>query len=122
MAGIGLRLHSLVAKGSYVHAASAYLSSAIIAAGPWLSAVLALSLLGGASVAFLGQADRTLLFVTITYAFSLSLVLTGGLQLVVTRYLADRLYLNDTAALAPACAGVLLSAMALLIVTLPFVV
>src|ERR671933_241456 len=122
MAGIGLRLHKVVAEGSYVHAGTAYLSSALISAGPWLTAVLALSLLGGAAVAFLGQADRTLLFVTITYAFSLSLVLTGGPQLVVTRYLADRLYLNDTEVLAPACAGVLLGAIPLLIMTLPFVV
>jgi polysaccharide biosynthesis protein PelG len=122
MAGIGLRLHKVVAEGSYVHAGTAYLSSALISAGPWLTAVLALSLLGSTAVAFLGQADRALLLVTITYAFSISLVLTGGPQLVVTRYLADRLYLNDTAALAPTCAGVLLSAIALLIVTLPFVV
>src|ERR671933_2342143 len=122
MAGIGLRLHKVVAEGSYVHAGTAYLSSALISAGPWLTAVLALSLLGSAAVAFLGQADRTLLFVTITYAFSISLVLTGGPQMVVTRYLADRLYLNDTEVLAPACAGVLLGAIPLLIMTSPFVV
>src|SRR5437763_3320947 len=84
--------------------------------------VISLSLLGSVSVAFLSQSYFTLLFVTITYAFSISLVLTGGPQLVITRYLADRLYLNDTTALAPTCAGVLLGAIPLLIVTLPFVI
>ena len=36
MAGIGFRLQAMVAKGSYLEATTAYLSSAIITAGPWL--------------------------------------------------------------------------------------
>ena len=36
MAGIGFRLQDLVAKGSYLEAATAYFSAAVISAGPWL--------------------------------------------------------------------------------------
>lgn len=121
MAGIGLRLHRVVAKGTYLESLTAYLSSAIISSGPWLSAVIALGLLGGLVVTFLNQGDRTLLFATITYCFSLSLLLTGGMQMVVTRYLADRLYLNDARSFAPTCTGLLLAAAPLSVLTLPFV-
>jgi uncharacterized membrane protein len=122
MAGIGIRLHRLVADGTYVQAASAYVSSAIIVAGPWLSSVFWLGLLGSASVTFLNASERALVLSTITYAFCASLIVTGGLQLVVTRYLSDRLYLEDEEALAPACTGVLLAAIPLLLLALPFVV
>src|ERR1019366_7925 len=90
MAGIGIRLHRLVEEGTYAQAATAYVSSAIITAGPWLSSVFWLGLLGTATVTFLNTADRTLVLTTITYAFCASLLVTGGLQLVVTRYLSDR--------------------------------
>jgi uncharacterized membrane protein len=48
-----------------------------------------------------------LLFATIVTTFAASLLIVGGLQLTVTRYLADRLYLNDTGSVAPTCTGVL---------------
>lgn len=122
MAGIGLRLHRVVAGGTYLQAATAYLSSAIITAGPWLSAVFWLGLLGSAAIAFMSQADRDLLIATITYAFCASLLVTGGPQLIVTRYLADRLYVEDREAIAPTCTGVTLLAFPILILALPFLI
>lgn len=120
MAGIGFRLHKLVQGDTYARAAVAYLSSAIIAAGPLLSSVIALLLLGGASAAFLGQANGTLLIVTITYAFGASLVLTGGPQMLITRYLADRFYVEDHAAVAPTLNGALLLSVPLAVIATPF--
>jgi len=120
MAGIGIRLHRLVADGSYAQAATAYLSSAIIVAGPWLSSVFWLGLLGSATVTFLNPAERALVLTTITYAFCASLLATGGLQMVVTRYLSDRLYLEDETALGPACTGVMLAVIPLLALAMPF--
>lgn len=122
MAGIGLRLRQIVAGGSYLEAAAAYLSSAVIMSGPWLSAVIGLALFGGASAAFLGTADRDLLFAVITYAFAASLIVTGGAQVVLTRYLADRFYKEETQNVAAIGAGVLLSAGPLALLAAPFVV
>jgi uncharacterized membrane protein len=122
MAGIGFRLRRLAGEETYVHAAAAYLSSAVISAGPWLSAVVSLGLLAGATAAFLGSEERDLLFATITYAFGLSMVLAGAPQLIVTRYLADRFYSDDLPAIAPACTGVLAQGGLFLLVASPFVV
>jgi uncharacterized membrane protein len=99
---------------------TAYSASAVISAGPWLTAVLALTVLNLVSASFLNQVERELFFITITYAFGASLIATGALQMLVTRYLADRIYSEDTAAIAPACAGVLLLALPLALLTIPF--
>jgi uncharacterized membrane protein len=120
MAGIGFRLQKLVQGDTYVRASAAYLSSAIIVAGPLLSSVVALLLLSGASAAFLDQPSGRLLMATISYAFGVSLVLTSGPQLIITRYLADRFYVKDHAAVAPILNGVLLLALPLVVIAAPF--
>ena len=107
MAGIGFRLQTLVSKGSYLETATAYVYAAIISTGPWLSGVIALVVLSGTTSAYLSQADRSFLLATIISVFAASLLVTGGPQMVVTRYLADRLYLNEREDFAPTCTGVL---------------
>ncbi len=122
MAGIGFRLQNLVAKGSYLEAATAYVSSTVITAGPWLSGVVALVVLNISTSSYLHEADRSLLFATIVSTFAASLLIVGGLQLPVTRYVADRLYLKDTASVAPTCTGVLCMVIPFSIVASPFLV
>jgi polysaccharide biosynthesis protein PelG len=122
MAGIGFRLQHLVAQGSYLEAASAYASSAVITAGPWLSGVVALVVLHISTSSYLREADRSLFFATIVSTFAASMLIVGGLQLTVTRYLADRLYLKDTASVAPTCTGVLCLFIPFSLVASPFLV
>ncbi len=121
MAGIGFRLQALVAKGSYLEASGAYLSSVVISAGPWLSGVIALMLLSRTTENFLSADDHALLFATLVTVFAASLLLASGPQLLITRYLADRFYLNDRAAIAPTCAGVVCLSVPVVLTTLPFV-
>lgn len=120
MAGIGFHLHKLVSGDTYTHAATGYLSSVIITAGPWLTSVLSLGLLGAIGIPSFTQADYTLFMATLTYAFCASLIVTGGPQMVITRYLADRLYLEDWRSVAPTCNGVLLFVAPLLAIATPF--
>ncbi len=120
MAGIGFRLRHLVAKGSYLEATAAYVSSAIITTGPWLSGVMALVVLNISTARYLHDTDRTLLFATVVSTFAASLLIVGGLQLPVTRYLADRLYLEDTASVAPTCTGVLCMILPFSVIALVF--
>jgi uncharacterized membrane protein len=122
MAGIGFRLHRVVANGGYLQAASAYLSSAVISAGPWLTSTLSLAVLSSASGLFLNDKDRTLLFTTISYAFFGSLVLSYGVQMVVTRYLADCLYLKQVDTFVPTCVGVLCCAAPMFVIASPFLI
>jgi uncharacterized membrane protein len=79
-------------------------------------------LLDGSLAAFVGQPSRELLFASITYAFCLSLIATGGAQMVLTRYLADRLYQEDEAAMVPTCNAALLFALPALLLISPLLV
>ncbi|HEX9681228.1 MAG TPA: exopolysaccharide Pel transporter PelG [Anaerolineales bacterium] len=100
MAGIGLALQKLAEPRTYLHGSIAYISSGIISAGPWLISVLSLALLQGAIGTSLPADGRMLLFATITYAFVASSVLTGPIQIVLTRILADHLFLDEVGAIA----------------------
>ena len=111
MAGIGFRLQALVSKGSYLEASSAYLSSAMITAGPWLAGEVSLLLLNGVSTRVLSQDEHTLLFATIIVVYAASMLVTGAPQMAATRYLADRIYAKDRASIAPTCAGMLFLAL-----------
>ncbi len=122
MAGIGFRLQSLVRKGSILGTTTAYLSATIITAGPWLSGVTALFILKMTTLSYLSEADRTLLFATIVTVFAASLIVAGGPQMLVTRYVADRLYVNDTDAIAATSAGVLFLLFIFAAISLPFLI
>jgi uncharacterized membrane protein len=107
MAGIGFELRKAVQEASYLGAIRGYLYAAVISSGPWLLSVLTLTLLGVISLAFLPQESRDLFSATMTHSFAISLITVGFIQMVVTRYLADRLFMHDTKALAPAFVAVL---------------
>lgn len=120
MAGIGFRLKALVAQGSYLEATTAYLSSAVISAGPWLSGVVALVVLENTTARYLSHDDQSLLLATIISAFAASLLVAGGPQMLLTRYLADRIYANDINSIAPTCTGVLFLNFPFALLTAPF--
>lgn len=121
MAGIGLALQKLAEPRTYLHGSIAYISSGIISAGPWLISVLSLALLQGAIAASLPADSRMLLFATITYAFVGSSLLTGPVQIVLTRILADHLFLGEVGAIAGTFSRTLLRTVLFLAVALaPF--
>src|SRR5438874_2070612 len=101
MAGIGFELRRAVRETTYLASIRGYLFAAIISSGPWLLSVLALSLLGIISLGFLPQESRDLFAATTTHSFAISLITIGLIQMWVTRYLADKLYIDDTEAIAP---------------------
>ncbi|MBI2941082.1 MAG: exopolysaccharide Pel transporter PelG [Chloroflexi bacterium] len=109
MAGIGFRLQKLIGEDSYLGAVKAYVYSAVISSGPWISSIAALAVLGVLSARFLPQEDRDIFFATLVYAFALSLVTTSVVQMAVTRYLADQLYLDNKKVLLPTLVGVMLA-------------
>jgi uncharacterized membrane protein len=122
MAGIGFRLQSLVKKGSMLGATTAYLSAMIITAGPWLLGVVVLFILKTTASSYLSQSDRSLLLATIVIVDVASLIVAGGPQMLITRYVADRLYLKDTTNIAATCTGVLFLLIPFAIVALPFLI
>ncbi|WP_320169599.1 exopolysaccharide Pel transporter PelG [Maridesulfovibrio sp.] len=96
MAGIGFELRKMLRKDSYLAEMSAYLYAAMVSSGPWLMSVLCLAVLGLYSYSGFSRLDQDIFRTTIVYVYAFTLIYVGFIQLVVTRYLADRFYLNDT--------------------------
>lgn len=88
MAGIGFRLQNLMQEGTYAGVFRAYLYAALISSGPLVLSIASLSLLGLVIAAFRGP-DLSLFFCSVTFIYSTSMILTGALQLVLVRCVAD---------------------------------
>jgi uncharacterized membrane protein len=126
MAGIGWRLERLIHRG-VGGATAAYAMGAAVMALPWVltTAVLAsLPAVLGRGAAELSAAATT----TVNVAYAVALLVAGPVQIVISRYAADRLYEDRPGAIAaPFCRGLSLtfvicaasSALALLALDVP---
>ena len=93
MAGIGFDLRRMLSRDSYAGLLGAYGYAGLASTGPWvlsIGGVLAIGLLAASVVTPPEQVTQFL--VAITWLMAGSLVLTGPLQLVFGRFVADRLY------------------------------
>ncbi|WP_448189939.1 exopolysaccharide Pel transporter PelG [Azospirillum sp. sgz301742] len=99
MAGIGFALRKLARRDDLLGVLQGYAHSAFIASGPWMFTILALAGINLLGRNLAAEDELTLFRVVIIYNFCFSVVLTGPLVLVATRYLADAIYLKqvDTA-------------------------
>jgi len=95
MAGIGFKLQKLIEDESFFKKAKAYIFASIITSGPWILSIICMSLIGALSGKILGKGLFSKVSITIVYTFAFSLILTGPIQFVLTRYLADKEYLNQ---------------------------
>lgn len=101
MAGIGFRLQRILRNNTYRGLMEAYFYSALVSSGPWLLSILGLVLIDNYAGLFVGR-DQALYFrAMVTYTYMGALVLTGPFQLNTTRFIADRLYVNDQEAMLP---------------------
>ena len=92
MAGIGFQLTKLMQKRTLAGGLQAYGYAALIGSGPWVLSMVTLALLG----LVLNRAGRAqeleVFFVTVTHIFAFSLVATGPLQLLLSRFAADAVF------------------------------
>lgn len=95
MAGIGFELRRILRKDSYLAEMSAYLYAAMVSSGPWLMSVLCLAVLGLYSYSGFSRLEQDIFRTTIIYVYAFTLIYVGFVQLVVTRYLADKFYLGE---------------------------
>lgn len=95
MAGIGFVLRRLTQRDDLLGLAQGYLLSALVSSGPWLLTVLAIAGVNliGTAVAGLSQVEQ--FRIIIIYNFGFSLLFSGPVLLVGTRYLADRIFMRD---------------------------
>ncbi|MDF1791055.1 MAG: exopolysaccharide Pel transporter PelG [Thalassobaculaceae bacterium] len=92
MAGIGFTLRRLTQRDDLIGAVIGYGHSVFISAGPWLLTVLALIAINVILTGAMPRASLELFRSIIVYNFSVSLVITGPVILIATRYLADRVF------------------------------
>ena len=108
MAGIGFELRKLFDEKGIVAKLRAYAYTGVVVTGPTLLGVaflMAVQLMGQAFGLSLDQ--RSLLVCMLTYSLLASLVLSGGISMPVTRYVADALYEERVDLILPSFEGVL---------------
>ncbi|MEA3393662.1 MAG: exopolysaccharide Pel transporter PelG, partial [Pseudomonadota bacterium] len=108
MAGIGFELRKLLNKRSYAGVLQAYAYAGLISSGPMVLSIVGMVLI---SVLSFGVVIPHILIsqfqITVTYIYFSSLILTGPVQLSFTRFISDRLYVKDEAAVLPNFNGLL---------------
>jgi polysaccharide biosynthesis protein PelG len=94
MAGIGFRLKRLIVEDTASGWLRAHLYGAVLSAGPWLLSICTLGTLALLSRQLIGEAAHARFQVIVVYTYTFSLITTGAAHMVVTRHLADELYLG----------------------------
>lgn len=108
MAGIGFELRRILDRDSYAATLQAYVYAGLISAGPWVLSILSVLIVGVLSLsAVIPETNVVQFLVSITYLMAASLTLTGGLQLIFTRFVSDRLFDAQDELLTPNLFGLL---------------
>lgn len=109
MAGIGFRLRALMNNESFTGLIQAYGFAGIISSGPWVLSILGILLIGllnaenPSAQPFIGEFQ-----ISVTYLMAFSLLLTSPLQLMFTRFVADRTYEKKEDLILPNLLGAIL--------------
>ena len=94
MAGIGFRLKRLIVEDSSSGWLRAHLYGAVLSAGPWLLSICTLGTLALFSRDLIGEGAHARFQAIVVYTYTFSLITTGAAHMVVTRQLADELYVG----------------------------
>ena len=101
MAGIGFKLRKILSKGTYTSLITAYVYGAVISTGPWLISIISIGILSALCRGLLSF-DQQVLFQTIlVYTYMGTLIFTGPFYMSTTRYLADKMFLDDFPSVLP---------------------
>ncbi|MCB1227645.1 MAG: exopolysaccharide Pel transporter PelG [Verrucomicrobiales bacterium] len=105
MAGIGIHLRKLTRTGSIADTLAAYSGAAVVSAGPWIISIIALMLLTWLLHQVLPADEIRLFTSSVTHVYAFALILTGPLQILLTRYTADQISLNHPERIYPSFRG-----------------
>lgn len=108
MAGVGFSLKTLRSDESYSGLIRLYGAAGIISSGPWLLSILTLLFIGLIGQRLVPEPVALSRFqVSVTWLFAASLLWTGPMQLMFTRFSADREYSDEHAETLPNLYGAL---------------
>lgn len=95
MAGIGFELRKILKKNTLLSYIEAYGLAAVVGSGPWVLSIVALMVIGLISIGRIFPNELIIQYlVLITYLMAGSLILSGLFQLLLTRFISDRLFEN----------------------------
>ena len=97
MAGIGFVLRKLTSRGDLLGLARGYAHASVSSSGSWLFTIVALAAITHFGPSFATYADLSTFRLVVVYNFAFSLVITGPLILVLTRYLSDQIFARTVA-------------------------
>ena len=108
MAGIGFELKRMLKDETWFGLLKTYTYAGIISSGPWVLSILGIMLVGFISLTNRDATqDIAAFLVSVTYLMSVSLILSSLLQLVFTRFIADKLYQEQREIVLPNLVGAL---------------
>ncbi len=110
MAGIGFELEKALDKNSLLSYLKVYGYASILSSGAWMVSIISIILVGYISLASYHNIKETTSFqliVTYAFMFSSSFMMSGFLQLPLTRFVADRIYEGKREEILPAYFAVL---------------
>jgi uncharacterized membrane protein len=108
MAGIGIELQRMLRKNTLGSVTQAYALAGLVGSGPWLISIVAILAIGMIATLEHHQGPAVEQFqVSVSYLMAASLILTSPLQLLFTRYAADRMYERREAVVLPNLMGAL---------------
>ena len=108
MAGIGFEIRKILKKDSFLSLLQAYGFAGLISSGPWVLSIVAVMMIGIFSFSLMSNTNLIVQFlVSVTYLMAASLIVTGFLQLMFTRFVADRLFENKSNIILPNLLGAL---------------
>lgn len=108
MVSIGSEIRKILERDSYWSVLRAYGYAGLVSGGPWVLSILSIMMIGVLAV-ILGVAQKEVnaFQICVTYLMAGSLIWTGGMQLMFTRFVADQTYASDKAEVLPNLFGVL---------------
>ena len=113
MTSIGSEIRKILARDSYWSVLRAYGYAGLVSGGPWVLSILSIMMIGILAVVLgVAQKEVNAFQICVTYLMAGSLIWTGGMQLMFTRFVADQTYTSNKGEVLPNLFGVLLVTMA----------
>lgn len=109
MAGVGFQLKKILQRDSLSSDLLAYAYAGVISAGPLILSILGILFIGVMSLGVVNPPWLIVQFqVSVTYLISFSLVITGAVQLLFTRFISDRLFQEQPERVLPNYNGIMM--------------
>lgn len=117
MAGIGFELRRILNRDTFGAQIQAYFLGMVIVLGPFLCSASVLIALSSFSIPYADLSTRQIFTGAVVYVFGGSLIITGLVQIILARFIADKIYRGEYDTIIASYFPVLILTAALLVLT-----